>query len=99
MDDTLEILLREHRVPPANARLEQRILAGASPREMRPGIRQALAELLRPAPVAAFACSLMLGLIMGQHIPYSAAPAALSASAPQVSHNAGAFLYYNGEVL
>lgn len=97
-DETLAALLRAHPVIPASGDLARRIIAAAKPRAMRATPWHVLAELLRPAPVAAFACSLMLGIFAGQRL--SPAPVPPSPHpAPGISRNAGSFLYYNGEVL
>lgn len=100
-DEQLDTLLSQHHLPRADSTLEQRIMAATAPRSaLRIGPLQALLELLRPAPVAAFACSLLLGVMAGQFLPENAAPPQPTpVHVPKISHNAGAFLYYNGEVL
>lgn len=100
-DEQLDTLLAQHRPPRADSSLEQRIMAAAVPRSTpRISPWNALLELLRPAPVAAFACSLLLGVMAGQFLPENAvAPQPTPVQVPKISHNAGAFLYYNGEVL
>lgn len=95
----LDSLLRQHPIEPASNDLAARIIAGAKPRMQRLTPWQALAELLQPAPVAAFACSLLLGILAGQQLPSTAAPTQQSVAVPKISQNAGAFLYYNGEIL
>lgn len=100
MDDRLDNLLREHSIPDANSRLASRIVSAATPKETRrPTLWKALGEILRPAPVAAFACSLMLGLLASRHLPYDTVSPMPAPGAAKISQNAGAFLYYNGEVL
>lgn len=97
MTESLERLLHNHQVP-ASVGLEQRIVAAAQPRETAPGRWQALTDRLRPLPVAALACSLLLGLLVSRHLPYVDVPPPLLI-APKISGNAGSFLYYNGEIL
>lgn len=98
MEDNVEIVLKQHHVPPSDA-LARRIAAAATVREEKQTLWQALGELLKPAPVAALACSLMLGLMASRHLPYADAPTDVARPAAKISHNAGAFLYYNGEIL
>lgn len=98
MDEELNTLLSQHRIPESEG-LAQRIVSAARSREDRPTLWQALGDLLKPVPVAALACSLMLGMIASRHLPYTEAPMSAPRIPPKISHNAGAFLYYNGEVL
>ncbi len=102
-EEALDAILTQHHLPRADSTLEQRIIAAATtPRTViRLSPWQAMLDLLRPAPVAAFACSLLLGVIAGQFLPENPLPSQQpsSVSVPKLSHNAGAFLYYNGEVL
>lgn len=97
MEEDWERLLSEHKVPPSDA-LASRIAAVARPREERPTLWQALGDLLRPAPVTALACSLLVGLIASRHLPAQPMHVTIM-KAPTLSQNAGAFLYYNGEIL
>ncbi len=97
MDTPLESLLAEHTVPMDDT-LSARIMANARPHGERASFWRVFADVLRPAPVAALACSLMLGLIASRHLPAQTAPLT-AAKVPTLSQNAGSFLYYNGEVL
>lgn len=98
MEDDVEIVLRQHHVPQSDA-LARRIASVAMAREEKQTLWGALGELLKPAPVAALACSLMLGLMASRHLPYADAPTDSARPSAKISHNAGAFLYYNGEIL
>ncbi len=94
--DSLDALLHRYRPPKADAALAERIITAAALREApasKPSLKQIIGTLLKPAPAAALACCLILGLVAGQFVPQDAPPK------PVASDNAADFLYYNGEIL